>query len=259
MKTSPKNPLELLANLIQTINVEQSNPVFRNLFKNMLEILKTITLLDWAVETATDAADDYNYKDWEEFCDTFPFWDEVNEVQEEYNNLTLRNQYYYFILLMISCEKFLNESIKLFSQKCPLHFKEKKKNYKYLVNSERNLKIIKIKNGHDTYTQYLTRATINEKLMFFHDLFGTNRPKLPKFKRNLTEIDFEFYSLLRNIILHENGEIKDPIELAIYSQVQPSIVVNHTICLNSTFFYIAVINLIKICVDISNKMMNKLV
>lgn len=247
--------IKLFLKLLNDVNSEYKKEELIKLLKNLLEILGTIVLLDWAVNEAPDVIDGLFYNNADAFHNKFPFWEEMGEVQKAYNTLLEKNYNYYFILIMIIYEKFLNDLIDFLNNK--LQFSNVKifNDTKYSYNDNGIFK----KDRSCKKNRYIREADITTKLWFFHEIFGCKRPKTSEQIKELDETDFKFFSELRNFLLHNNAEIKDSDYLGVYKKIEPCIITpDNKILLNSTFFYRSVHDLFNICQRINNLVLKKI-
>lgn len=217
------------------------------------ELLKNLELIEWAIDEAPDVATTFwDYQEnklSERFFKHFTLLEDIEDVQKAFESLHRKNLNIYFVTLISIYESFLNYIIRKLSKnqstlKLPIRIGKNE----YFINKKGNLSLKKKINSNGIQKE-IEFSGIQEKLWCFHNLLKTNKPKE---RRKLNKNDFEYYSILRNQILHKDEEIVDLNLLPIYDEVKDDIFAkDNKILISRKFFNMAVENLFYFCLDIA--------
>jgi len=220
------------------------------------ELLKKIELMNWIASETPDAFDAVRYRKEEDikklFGEDLSFFDDIEEVQYYLDNIFQINANIYYVYLIAVYENFLNFMIDvLFKTNISKLLPHKKvtpyKTFLYDVDDEEDL-TIKINEGNP---KKIIHENPNTKLWFLHEFIGSKKPNP---LTRLEKSDFEFYTILRNQILHRDEQMVDLNLLHIYSDIENEIFnKDGMIEISIGFFYMAMENLFNICLEIAEK------
>lgn len=223
---------------------------------NLNELLKKIELMNWIASETPDVFDAVRYRKGEDikklFSEDLSLFDDIEEVQYYLDNIFQINANIYYVYLIAVFEKFLNFMIDVFFKKNISKSLPRKKETRYKiilydVDDEGDL-TIKINEG---TPKKIIHDNPNTKLWFLHEFIGSKKPNP---RKRLVKSDFEFYTFLRNQILHRDEHVDDLNQLHIYSDHENEISnKDGMIEISSDFFYMAMENLFDICLEIAEK------
>lgn len=235
-------------------NGADSLPINFNLLAKLIELLKNLELIEWAIDESEDTLDIFrDYKNdtlKKDFFKHFSLVDNIKEAQEVLENLKEINLNIYFITLMSIYENQLNYIIRCIAENAkkfgfPIENIKPTFTCEYFIDDEQELSL-------KTNNKYLSKiefSSIKQKLWCFHHLLNTKNPVPNNF---LDNTDFEYYSLVRNQILHKDSEIVDLAKLLIYVDVQNEIfTTDGKILISKKFFDTALENLFDYCHSIA--------
>jgi len=216
------------------------------------ELLKNLELIEWAIDEAPDVATTFwDYQEnklSERFFKHFSLLEDIKDVQEGFDQLLRKNLNIYFITLISIYESYLNLNIRELAKKSnllklPFYIGK----YEYFVNERGDLSL---RNNVVNTEKEIEFLRIKDKLWCFHYLINTKKPK-KKFLF-LNKNDFEYYSIIRNQILHSDEKMLDSELLSIYKDVKEEIFTkDNKILISKKFFNMALVNLFYFCHDIA--------
>ncbi len=230
------------------------------LIKPIADLLGNLELIEYLFVEAPDIADNFlwDYQNDEEsskFKQYFTLFENIEEVQGEIEELRQRNYNIYYVYLMTIFEKHLNFIISQLGKlshipKAPIKKSLPKGKIEYFFDEKGDWCI---KKGY--YVKEIESSSIKTKLWFFHNFLGCKKPK-PRLLIDKT--DFEYYSEIRNRILHSNEEMVELHILPRYDDVREEIFTkNNKVLISKRFFFQAVENLFEINHEITRKMVEK--
>lgn len=220
------------------------------------DLLRKIELMNWIASETPDVFDAIRYRKKEDieklFSEDLSLFNDIEEVQYYLDNIFRINSNIYYVYLIAVFENFLNFMIDVFfkksiSKSLPRKKETRNKIFLYDLDEDGDL-TVKI---NERNPRKIIHENPNTKLWFLHEFMGSKKPNS---LTRLEKTDFEFYTLLRNQILHRDEQIVDLNLLHIYIDVEDEIFNKDSkIEISSNFFYMAMENLFDICLAIAEK------